>query len=162
MNTLYGKIEVLWEKYHYLISICIGVFLGFLYFNGLIKNIRSSTGNVISFASIIIGINGLFLSLVISLKESPVFIRLRELIPSFETKLFISIRTQIYWGLMLVLTSIIINVLPKSPSKILSSVGVGVWFIFLFLMTLGSFYTIKLITDIIAKNNNLPPRNRRP
>ncbi|URM31594.1 hypothetical protein LLY41_14325 [Cytobacillus firmus] len=159
--NLYDHFEKVWEKYNIYLSVIAGVLVGYLYQQGFIVNIRSVTGNIVTFASIVIGVNGVFLTLIITLQESPAFIRLREIFPSFQKKLYISLRNQINYGLIVVVISIIINFLPPSPNKYLSAVGVGIWFIFFFPMCIGSFVSVKLVTDIIVKNFNIPTRARR-
>lgn len=159
--NVFIKAESLWEKYTVLICIILGVLSGLAYFLGYITNIRSTVGNVITFSSIVIGVNGVFLTLVITLQESPVFERLKDIMPTFQTKLYVSLRTQIQLGLFVVSLSIFISLLPKSPSIIFSAIGVGIWSAFFWGMTIGSFYSVKLVTDIIVKNFNIPTRPRR-
>ncbi|MFC7859033.1 hypothetical protein ACFUUY_20860, partial [Bacillus velezensis] len=81
--------------------------------------------------------------------------------PYLQKKIYTNLRTQIYYALIVVICSIIVNSLPEICNNILKAVIDGVWFIFIWLMTLGSFYSVKLITDLIVKNFNNPPRNSR-
>lgn len=161
ITKLYDSFEKLWERFFLVISILAGVLFGILYNFGILTNIRTVTGNIVSFASIVIAVNGVFLTLIITLQESPAFIRLKEIFPSFQKRLYISLRNQINYGLVVVVISIIINFLPPSPSKYLSSIGVGIWFVFFFPMCIGSFVSVKLVTDIIVKNFDIPTKKRR-
>lgn len=160
-EKVYDFFEVIWEKYSIPLSIVASILIGFLYYQGLIVNIRAVTSNIVTFASIVIGVNGVFLTLIITLQESPAFIRLRELFPSFQTKLYLSLRNQIIYGLVVVIISILINLLPPSPNIYFSALGVTVWFVFFFLMSIGSFISVKLVTDIIVKNFNITTRKKR-
>ena len=160
-EKVYDFFEVIWEKYSIPLSIVASILIGFLYYQGLIVNIRAVTSNIVTFASIVIGVNGIFLTLIITLQESPAFIRLRELFPSFQTKLYLSLRNQIIYGLVVVIISILINLLPPSPNIYFSALGVTVWFVFFFLMSIGSFISVKLVTDIIVKNFNITTRKKR-
>lgn len=160
-EKIYDFFEVIWEKYSIPLSIVASILIGFLYYQGLIVNIRAVTSNIVTFASIVIGVNGVFLTLIITLQESPAFIRLRELFPSFQTKLYLSLRNQIIYGLVVVIISILINLLPPSPNIYFSALGVTVWFVFFFLMSIGSFISVKLVTDIIVKNFNITTRKKR-
>jgi hypothetical protein len=160
-EKIYDFFEVIWEKYSIPLSIVASILIGFLYYKGLIVNIRAVTSNIVTFASIVIGVNGVFLTLIITLQESPAFIRLRELFPSFQTKLYLSLRNQIIYGLVVVIISILINLLPPSPNIYFSVLGVTVWFVFFFLMSIGSFISVKLVTDIIVKNFNITTRKKR-
>ncbi|MDN4523172.1 hypothetical protein [Fictibacillus fluitans] len=161
INKVYDFLEKTWEKNSLYLSVLAGIVIGYLYYRGYLVNIRSVTGNIVTFASIVIGVNGVFLTLIITLQESPAFVRLKEIFPDFQHRLYVSLRNQINFGLLVVLISIIINLLPPSPSKYLSSIGVGIWFIFFSLMGVGSFISVKLVTDIIVKNFNFPTRSRR-
>lgn len=161
MEKIYGFSEDIWEKHKIIISILLGIIVGILYFFGYIRNVREVTGTIVTFASIVIGVNGVFLTLVITLQESPAFERLKVVFPAFQKKLYISLRNQINFGLMMVVVSIIIYMLPPSPSKYLSAIGVAIWFQFLSLTCIGSFFSVKLVTDIIVKNFEIPSRSRR-
>lgn len=161
LKELPNKLEGVWEKHSIIISILIGLSVSGLYYINFIVNIRQAVGNVITFSSIVIGVNGVFLTLIITLQESPAFKRLRDIMPTFEERLYISLRTQIQYGLILVTLSIVINLMPPSPHKLLSTFGVSVWFTFFSLMTIGSFVSVKLVTDIIVKNFNIPKKQRR-
>jgi cobalamin synthase len=161
IEKLYDAFEVCWEKYSSYITLVGGVIIGILYFLGFVTNIRTVTANIVTFGSIVIGVNGVFLTLIITLQESPAFVRLKEVFPSFQTRLYISLRNQISYGLIVVMISIIINLLPPSPSIYLSAFGVSIWFIFFFQMSIGSFVSVKLVTDIIVKNFEIPTRSSR-
>lgn len=151
-EAILNKIEDIWVKYSIVICVLLSVATGIFHYYGWITNIRSSTANVVTFASIVIGVSGVFLTLIITLQESPAFSRLRAHLPTIQKNLYKSLRTQINYGLIVVMLSIAINGLPAAPYKYLASIGVGVWFLFFWLMTLGSFYSVKLITDLILKN----------
>jgi hypothetical protein len=161
IENLLLVVEKVWEKHSVVICIILGLITGILYYFNLLSNIRNTVGNVITFSSIVIGVNGVFLTLLITLQESPAFKRLKEIMPSFQTRLYLNLRTQIQFGLLTVIISIVISLLPYSPHKAFSAVGVSIFFIVFWLMTLGSFYTVKLVTDIIVKNFKIPTRNER-
>lgn len=154
------KVEDVWASKAFYMCIVLGAVTGSLHYFGFIVNIRTSTANIITFASIVIGVTGVFLTLLITLQESPVFERLRTIFPMFQTKLYTSLRTQINYSLVVVILSIAINSMPPAPYKWLASIGVGVWFTYFWAMSLGAFYSVKLITDIIVKNFNIPTRRR--
>ncbi|WP_089030014.1 hypothetical protein [Bacillus subtilis] len=161
LTNLLHKLEDIWVKYNIIICIILGVLTGVLSYLNWIVNLKSNGSNIITFASIVIGVMGVFLSLLISLQGSPVFSRLNEYSPNLQKKIYTNLRTQIYYALIVVICSIIVNSLPDICNQIVKAVIDGVWFIFIWLMTLGSFYSVKLITDLIVKNFNNPTRNRR-
>ncbi|MEH7436742.1 hypothetical protein V7182_04530 [Neobacillus drentensis] len=161
ITKLYDSFEEIWERYSVIISILVGILFGVFYKFGFVTNVRSVTGNIVMLASIVIGVNGVFLTLVITLQESPAFLRLREFFPTFQERLYISLRNQIHYALVVVIISIFINILPPSPNIYFSSIGVSIWFIFFTLMGVGSFISVKLVTDIIVKSFDLPTRKRR-
>lgn len=155
------KMECFWEGHSLWICILLGILTGVLHYSHVLVNIRQTIGNMITFSSIVIGVNGIFLTLLITLQESPAFKRLRVIFPTFQTKLYIGLKSQIQYGLIVVTFSIMISMLPESPSIFLSVFGILIYFTFFWLMTLESFYTVKLVTDIIVKNFNIPTRSRR-
>ncbi|MEC0715371.1 hypothetical protein [Bacillus licheniformis] len=161
LTNLLHKLEDIWVKYNIIICIILGILTGVLSYLNWIVNLKSNGSNIITFASIVIGVMGVFLSLLISLQGSPVFARLNEYYPNLQKKIYTNLRTQIYYALIVVICSIIVNSLPDICNQIVKAVIDGVWFIFIWLMTLGSFYSVKLITDLIVKNFNNPTRNRR-
>lgn len=161
LTNLLHKLEDIWVKYNIIICIILGILTGVLSYLNWIVNLKSNGSNIITFASIVIGVMGVFLSLLISLQGSPVFARLNEYYFNLQKKIYTNLRTQIYYALIVVICSIIVNSLPDICNQIVKAVIDGVWFIFIWLMTLGSFYSVKLITDLIVKNFNNPTRNRR-
>lgn len=158
MEKVVEKLERFWETRSVTICVLLGILTATLYFFYFIDGIRNTVSNVITFSSIVIGVNGIFLTLLITLQESPVFQRLKHLMPSFQTRLYLSLRELIHHGLVVVTISIFISLLPPSPDRLLSSVGVAVWSYFFWSMTIGSFYSVKLVTDIIVKNFDIPTR----
>ncbi|QGG57423.1 hypothetical protein [Paenibacillus sp. B01] len=156
-----NKIEDIWVKHSIIVCLIIGFLSGALHFFGLITNIRNLMGNVVSFASIVIGVTGVFLTLLITLDDSDVMKRIREFFPAFRLNLYHSLRSQINLGLAVVVGSIIITSLPQAPYRFLASIGVSIWSYFFWYMSLGAFYAVKLVTDIIVKNFDFPQRKSR-
>lgn len=154
-------IEDLWVKGYWLISAMFGVCTGILYYFGLISNIRNSLGNIITFASIIIGVLGVFLTLLITLQESPIFERLREYFPTIQKRLFIWLRSQMWTGIAVVLFSVVITIVPNLSNRLVKTVGCSIWGTLFWWMTLGSFYTVKLVSDLIIGNFSIPKRTPR-
>lgn len=113
------------------------------------------------FASIIIGVLGVFLTLLITLQESPIFERLRDYFPTIQKRLFIWLRSQIWTGITVVLFSVVITVMPNSPNRVVSSIVLAVWGTFFWWMSIGSFYTVKLVSDLIIGNFGFPKRTPR-
>ncbi|MBM7634063.1 hypothetical protein [Geomicrobium sediminis] len=159
--AFHEKIERFWEKYQVWICLIFALLSAVLYYFSLLQDIRGTLGDVITFSSIVIGINGVFLTLVITLKESIAFERLSFLMPKFQERLYKALRDLILYGLALVTLSVIISLLPSSPSRYLSAMGVSVWFFFFWKVSIGSFYTVKLVTDIVVKSMNTPVRKKR-
>lgn len=161
MTRIVSWLEGKWERYSVQISIILSIIVGFLYYFKVIENIRSVLSDVIAFASIVVGINGVFITLVISIKLTPAFQRLRDILPNSEKRLFNLLKNQVLYGLTVVLLSIIITLLPYSPSKFLSALGVGVWSFFFMTMAIGSYFTMNLIINIIVANEEDPRASRR-
>lgn len=155
------SIEDFWVKHSILLCFFLGLAAGVVHFFEYIQNVREMAGDAINFSSIVIGVTGVFLTLIVTLQESPVFERLRKFFPSVQITLYKTLQKQIYYGLLLVIMSVLIKSLPASPYKILSSIGVSIWFTLFWLVSLGAFYTIKLVTDLVVKNFDLPTTNKR-
>lgn len=152
LNRTVELLEDIWVKFATVICFIFASIFTLLHYFGMIQNIRSVVDSVINFSSIVIGVTGVFLTLIVTLKESPVFERLKQHFPIINKLLYTSLRNQIFYGLIVVILSIFIISLPSSPYRYLSSIGIGIWFYFFFRLTLGSFYTVKLITDLVVKN----------
>jgi len=160
-QTMIRLIEDLWVKHSLVICFVLALIFAIARYLELMNNVRELVDSVINFSSIVIGVTGVFLTLIVTLKESPVFERLGKVFPKITNTLYMSLRNQIFYGLIVVILSILINTLPASPLKILSSIGVGVWFYFFWRLSLGSFYTVKLITDLVVRNFEDNDRNSR-
>lgn len=156
-----NKLEDLWVKYYLLICIFFGSVVGLLHYFRFIENVRDMVANAINFGSIVIGVTGVFLTLIVTLQESPVFERLKQFFPSIQTKLYRTLQWQIYFSLILVIMSILIISMPAAPLRIFASLGVTIWFTFFWLVSLGSFYSVKLITDLVVRNFDIPTRDSR-
>ncbi|MFP7255919.1 hypothetical protein [Terribacillus saccharophilus] len=146
---MWKRLEKSWERSAFAYSLAIGFAVGLLYYFKLLVNIRDVLSNVIAFASIAIGLAGVFLSLLVSIQNSDAFKHLKQRMPNFEKRLYTLLRKQVLSGLIVVIISLFISMLPPSPNKIVSSVGVTVWSIFFVLMSGGIIFSVKLIIDLI-------------
>lgn len=161
MTKTVTHLEAIWEKHSVIISIVLSIIIGLLYYIEIITNIKSVLSDIIAFASIVIGINGVFITLVISIKETTGFKRLKNFIPDFEVKLFNLLKSQTFYGLTVVFVSIIILLLPASPSNVLSAIGVSVWSFFFATMTINAYFTINLLLNLILSNEKESKANER-
>ena len=153
-------LEDLWVKGALYICALLGIMFGLFYYCGLIGDIEFVILSVVSYASIIIGVTGVFLTLLITLKESVVFKRLERLFPNINIKIYLYLRNLIYYGLLVIVISVLISIAPDIPNKIIASMVIGIWFFFFWLMTIGTFYGIKLITDLIVRNIDFKERKQ--
>jgi len=156
------RLENTWTEHSLLISALLGAFCSILYYYNYISNLRQTIANVVVFASIIVGMLGVFLTLIITLKESPVFDRMRSFFPKIEEKLFVWIRNQIWSGIFVVMLSVVISIMPNPTNRLITSSGVFIWTTIFWHICFGSFYTVKLITDLILKNVTQPIRKFKP
>ncbi|WES34596.1 hypothetical protein P0092_01045 [Ruminiclostridium papyrosolvens DSM 2782] len=51
--------------------------------------------------------------------------------------------------------------MPNSPNRVVSSIVLAVWGTFFWWMSIGSFYTVKLVSDLIIGNFGFPKRTPR-
>ena len=161
MKNSWNWLESTWEKHSYKITIFISLIVGVLYYFEIISNLRSVLSDVIAFSSIVVGINGVFITLVISINTTSAFVRLKKILPGFENRLFRLLKTQVMVGLTVVILSILISLLPYSNSKIFSAIGTSIWSFFFVLMAIGSFFTMNLVMNLITANEEDPTTNKR-
>lgn len=152
-------VEDTWEKNHFLISLLLAVCTGIAHFFDLINQFREVLGNVIAYASMLLAVIGVFLTLFITLQNSDLFVRLRSLFPESNIKMIKYMRQQFMFGIALVVISILISILP-SAGKV-DSIGIGIWGYFFWDLSIGSCYIIKLLCDLLIKDQTPIPKLKK-
>lgn len=148
-------------RWSFVVSIMLSILSGLAHYAGILINLRVTAGNVIMYASAVIAVIGVFLTLVVSLQDTPTFARLREHYPHMQRKLLGFLHKEIALSIILLLFSVIISSLPVIPNKWISSIGVVVWFFFLWETSIGVLYAVKLILDLASRNIDQVKRTPR-
>lgn len=154
------------EKFKIFIFLVISAIFAIIYVKGRFKSIRNCTSDVIAISSIILGILGVFIGLLISMKSSDFIKKLNKNLSKgnvFEY-LLKYIRKQFCINLVFVFSTVMIDFAPSISNLILKGILITIW-LFLFLLTLwGSFYAVDMIAKIEFsdyKLNNKDDKNQK-
>lgn len=146
------------NKYKLLAGIVLAVAFWFLYYNGYTKSIRLSVGNILTVSSIILGLLGVFLGLLIASRDQSFFKRANEYgayysIPKKRKSMFeyilLTVRNNFTLNLLFILLTVLIDIVPSVQNQELKSVFFGVWS-GIFAVTLwNAFYIVQVVVKII-------------
>lgn len=133
------------------ISLIICIVFGFLYHNNAFISIREAISDTISLSSIILGILGVLLGQLVSLREdSPFFKRAKEIDKDnfFFNELIEQLRNSFIVNLFFVLYTLFFNLLPPNNFTLVKVFFLSFWF-FLFIKIIWQVvYLIILISKI--------------
>lgn len=142
-------------RYAVTIIICLGLVC--IYKKGYLLSIRGAISDTISFSSIILGILGLLIGLLMSLREDSIFFKKAkkyDLDLEIYDKLLKRIRDAFLYNIVLVLLSIFYCfVIPNMPSFI-KSTGLFLWFFLFIIVSWDVFYLIWIIVKICTFKDN--------
>jgi len=88
MEKIKEKIEDLFIAYLWVLCLIMAILFAIAYNFGYIKNLRSTMPNVIMFSSIIFVVITFILTLLISLKESLLFKRMKDNFPKVTDEIY--------------------------------------------------------------------------
>jgi len=153
-----------WEditiKYLWVFLLPISAFFTYLYYLGVIKNIRGVMSDVIVFASIIFAVIGMILSLLISLRESPLFERIKKYFPNIQNEIYKFTNKILFSTIGVVIIAFIVKTVSINNfyyNIIVSFVG----FLLFMHMLIGTVYLLKFSTDMVIRNVDLD-NNKKP
>jgi hypothetical protein len=106
--------------------------------------------NIVPFATMLLTIIGVFLTLFITLSDKEIFKRYRMLFPSSNKKIIKYMRLQFFYGIMLVILTILILILPSAGK--FDSIGVAIWGFFFWGLSFGSIFVVNLLCQLILKD----------
>ena len=152
------------DYFRYVLIIFICLFLVFIYKNGYMLSIRGAISDTISFSSIILGILGLLIGLLMSLKEDSIFFRRAkkfDLDSNIYNTLLERLRNAFLYNIVLVLLSIFYCfVIPNMPSFV-KSMCLFFWFFLFTIVSWDVFYLVWIIVKICTfKDNDINGRRR--
>ena len=146
-----NKLFDFWEVKPYFINFLCVIPLVFLYVFGWLDNIRENTSSVIGYASALITLNGVFLTLLITLKESPIFKYLKDRFPSVHSYLYTGLRRQIRSAIILIVINLAIGIVGEVDNIYLAIFGMIVWSYYLIDVSIGAIYNLKVVTNLATK-----------
>ncbi|MGM0168034.1 hypothetical protein IGI39_003046 [Enterococcus sp. AZ135] len=145
------------DYFRYFITIIICLSLVCIYKKGYMLSIRGAISDTIAFSSIILGILGLLIGLLMSLREDSIFFkkaRKYDLDLEIYDKLLKRIRDAFLYNIVLVLLSIFYCfVIPNMPPFI-KGMGLFLWFFLFIVVSWDVFYLIWIIVKICTFKDN--------
>jgi uncharacterized membrane protein len=152
------KIFDYWENHALIVNFLFALIPISMYYFGFLNNIRENTGSIITFAAGLITLNGVFLTLLVTLKGSPIFIRLKSLFPKLHDYLYYGLKKQIISCIYLILINLIISIVGEVDNFILVVTGIVLWSYFMVDVSIGALYNLKIVTDLAIKDVDLPKK----
>jgi hypothetical protein len=137
-----------WEKNSFIINLLFSVIPILFYYLNYMQNIRENTGSFIAYAACILTVDGVFLTLLVTLKSSPVMARLKTLFPNLHDYLYQELRTQIAYCIYFILINLAIAVAGPISNKYFIGIGIILWSFLLTSITIGALFTIKTVMNL--------------
>lgn len=120
----------------------------------LIDIVIKTSGNIIGFSSALITLNGVFLTLLVTLKESPLFGTLKRKFPDLHDYLYTGLKSQLYSCVKLILVCIVISWFGNIKNIFFAVVILTILGYYISSVTIGALYNIKVVTDLTTKEFN--------
>lgn len=140
----------LWEIKSIFVTALVALLPLALYLLGFLGLIRENTGSLITYASALVTINGVFLTLIVTLKQSQIFERLRSFFPILYSYLYDGLKGQIKSCIIFILINLVIALVGPVSNKVISSIGMYIWSYFIINISFGAFYTLRIITRLAS------------
>ncbi|WP_341320331.1 hypothetical protein NSQ62_11760 [Solibacillus sp. FSL H8-0523] len=137
-----------WENKTFLMNTIISILPISLYYFGFMSNIRENTGSIITFAVGILTVDGVFLTLLITLKSSPVMERLKTHFSGLHDYLYIELKKQILYCLYFLMINLAIAVTGPIANKFIISMGIILWSYLIVHITLGFIFSLRVIMNL--------------
>lgn len=139
------------DYFRYVITGIICVFMVCMYNQKYMLSIRGAISDTISFSSIILGILGLLIGLLMSLKEDSLFFKRAqkyELEDDIYTKLMTRLRNAFMYNLVLLILSVIYCFIIPNINFYIKTSGLIIWFFLFLIVSWDTVYLIWLIVKI--------------
>ncbi|MGK9490338.1 MULTISPECIES: hypothetical protein [Bacillus] len=137
-----------WERKRFLVNSLLSCLPIILYFLGYLPNIRENTGSLISFAVGILTVEGVFLTLLVTLKSSPVMARLKNFFPNLHDHLYKELRRQIADCIYYILINLAIAIGGPISNIYVIVIGILLWSYLTVSVTLGILYSINTVMNL--------------
>ncbi|TAA67891.1 hypothetical protein [Planococcus salinarum] len=151
VNQYTKKFWDLWELKGVYVSAVISIIPLIIYCLGYLNLIRENTGNFITYASALVTINGVFLTLIVTLKQSRLFERLKKFFPQHYAYLYEGLKGQIKACIVFIAINLIIAVAGPISNASIALIGMYIWSYFFVNTFFGAFYTLKIVTSLASQ-----------
>lgn len=144
------------DFFRYIIIIFVCVILVVIYNYAYMLSIRGAISDTISFSSIILGILGLLIGLLMSLREDSIFFKKAEafdLDGDIYDKLLRRLRNAFFYNIVLVLLSIFYCFVIPNVIPLIKHIGLFLWFFLFIVVSWDVFYLIWIIVRICTFKN---------
>ncbi|MDX1700320.1 MAG: hypothetical protein R3250_06860 [Melioribacteraceae bacterium] len=141
-----------WEKRPLIINLIFAILPVAMYYLGYLNNIRENTGSIITYAAALLTLNGVFLTLLVALKGSQVFQRLKKLFPKLHDYLFYGLKRQVSSCIYFSLVNIAISIVGPLDNSWIIGIGIIIWSYYLVDVSIGAVYNLKIVTDLAVKD----------
>lgn len=140
------------QKHRILFAILWSLVFSALYYHGLIIGFRNSVGDIISIASITLGILGVFLGLLIGQENNKYFEKTRSYQKNnsnvFEYLIKL-IRNNFVINLLFIMLTILIDFVPSGLPILFRCISLFIWAFLLLISFWGVFYVVHTIVNLI-------------
>lgn len=137
-----------WEKRRFIINSLFSLVPIVLYYFNFMPNIRENTGSCIAYAIGILTVDGVFLTLLVTLKSSPAMTRLKKFFPNLHNYLYQELRKQIASCIYFILINLAIAVAGPVDNRYLILAGILFWSYYLVSITIGALFSIKTVMNL--------------
>ncbi|MDT2612789.1 hypothetical protein [Enterococcus dongliensis] len=161
MKGMLDKIKIIFKKgnlidiidyLRYVVTIILCFVMMCVYNLKYLLSIRGAISNTISFSSIILGILGLLIGLLMSLKEDSLFFKQAKKYDNMDddvyAKLMIRLRNAFMYNLALLILSVIYCFIIPNMNFYIKSIGLMLWFFLFLIVAWDTIYLIWIIVKI--------------
>lgn len=147
------------NKWRYLLGLLISIFIGYIYIKGWVKSIRLSVADILTVSSIILGILGVFIGLLISM-QSKEFLKKLKIYSEFVSKenetnfdafnyLVKYMRNAFMKDVFFIVITVIVDFVPSGINCYIKIPLIIIWSWLLIISLWEVFYSIDLIVKIV-------------
>ncbi|PGS41711.1 hypothetical protein COC58_12430 [Bacillus cereus] len=137
-----------WESKRFFVNLLVSVLPITLYYFNYMSNIRENTGSFIAYAVGILTVDGVFLTLLVTLKSSPVMERLKNMFPKLHNFLYEELRKQIASCIYFILINLAIAVVGPISNIYVICAGIIFWSYYMVSITLGALFSLKAVMNL--------------
>lgn len=138
-----------WENKNYVINSFIVIVLCLVYHFGYLGFIRENAGNLIAFGVALLTLNGVFMTLLVTLKESPIFEQLRKHFPALHDNLYEGLKNQVARSIYFILINLIIGIVGGVSNIYVAYCGLILWSYLISDISFGTLYNLRVVKQLV-------------